>query len=381
MRYMVRSALAVILVGVSCVLLAGCLRSAHPPIAIMECVQVAPAEFEVSAAASHDPDGEITSDLWEFGDGDTSESLTASHIYDDPGAYTICLTITDDSGFRAQKRVHVFAFREYVVPTDVRTIQGAIDLAEDGDLIRVLRGTYVENVNFLGKAVVVRAQTPMTATIQAGEKEVAGSRLPAVTFNSGESRDSVLEGFILQGPGPLTVNPYSGAGITAIGSSPTIRGCTIQNCQAMEGAGIYAYESNMLLENCRVVYCRATLNGGGILMIGEGRFPELRECVISSNRADAGGGVYIGTAHDTELLEDAVLPVISDCTITENTATGSPGSDAVGGGIEVGTGCRYVGDGNAISGNSPCDVAYHDSCIQQCARLMSVGGQVTPDTE
>lgn len=366
MLYVVRSALVVVLVVVPCVVFVGCLVGLSPPIAFIECEQVAPAEFQVSARESHDPDGLIVSFHWDFGDGATAEGLSASHIYGNPGTYTICLTITDDSGFRAQKREHVHAFREYVVGPyeDVRTIQAAIELAEDGDLVRVLPGTYVENINFLGKAIVVRAQTAGTATIQAGNAEVAGSGLPAVTFNSGEQRDSILEGFILQGPGPTATTPYSGAGITAIGSSPSIRNCTVQHCIAMEGAGIYAYESNLLAENCRVNDCRATLNGGGILMVGESKFPELRDCVISSNRADAGGGIYIGTMHNTELLEEALLPIITNCSITKNTATGNPSNQGhVGGGIEVGTGCRYVGEENAISENSPCDVAYHDVCI------------------
>jgi len=331
----------------------------------MECEQLYPAEFHVSSIQCYDPDGEITSRHWDFGDGQTAEGESATHIYNDPGEYAICLTITDDSGFEARKCESVSAFQEFTVPTDASTIQAAIVMAQDGDLIRVLPGTYIENINFLGKAITVMAQTPLTATIQAGTAQAAGSGLPAVTFNSGEQRDSVLQDFVIQGPGPTGALPYSGAGITVVGTSPSIRRCTIQNCIAMEGAGVYAYESNLLLEGCRIADCRATLNGGGILMVGRNQFPEVRECDITSNRANAGGGIYIGTMHDEELLEEAILPVVATCSITKNTATGNPRTAIghVGGGIEVGTGCRYCGKGNAISGNSPHDVWYHDCCI------------------
>lgn len=153
--------------------------------------------------------------------------------------------------------------------------------------------------------------------------------------------------------------PYSGAGINVAGASPTIRDCTIQNCDAMEGAGVYAYESNMLLENCQISQCTAAITGGGILMLGESVFREIRSCTISYNRANAGGGIYISTTHETELAENAILPVISNCMISGNSATGSE----AGGGIEIGTGCRYLGPGNTITENSPYDEFYHDYSI------------------
>ena len=85
-------------------------------------------------------------------------------------------------------------------------------------------------------------------------------------------------------------------------------------------------------------------------------FPEIKSCTILSNRADAGGGIYISTAHEMELGEDAVLPLISYCTISDNVATGNQ----AGGGIEIGTGCRYLGPGNTITGNSPYNEFHHD---------------------
>jgi len=37
--------------------------------------------------------------LWDFGDGSTeSESLTPTHVYDEPGTYEVTLTVTDDDG-------------------------------------------------------------------------------------------------------------------------------------------------------------------------------------------------------------------------------------------------------------------------------------------
>jgi parallel beta-helix repeat protein len=47
---------------------------------------------------SADPDGEILTWEWEFGDGATSDLKDPVHSYSEPGSYTVSLTVTDDSG-------------------------------------------------------------------------------------------------------------------------------------------------------------------------------------------------------------------------------------------------------------------------------------------
>jgi PKD repeat protein len=49
--------------------------------------------------ASHDPDGDPLSRHWSFGDGSAqSGGQTPSHRYDDPGRYTVTLTVSDPKG-------------------------------------------------------------------------------------------------------------------------------------------------------------------------------------------------------------------------------------------------------------------------------------------
>lgn len=60
--------------------------------------KVAGNEVAVDASGSADSDGDITSYLWDFGDGGQSDGKTASHVYASVGTYTVKLTVTDDDG-------------------------------------------------------------------------------------------------------------------------------------------------------------------------------------------------------------------------------------------------------------------------------------------
>jgi len=57
-----------------------------------------PLTVEFDATESRDPDGSIDIYAWDFGDGVTASGVSAIHIYDTPGTYTVILTVTDDDG-------------------------------------------------------------------------------------------------------------------------------------------------------------------------------------------------------------------------------------------------------------------------------------------
>ncbi|MFC1712812.1 PKD domain-containing protein [Candidatus Poribacteria bacterium] len=71
-----------------------------PPIAVAGDDQTVDKDTTVNldGSASSDSDGAIVSYAWDFGDGNTAEGATVSHVYPDVGRYTVTLTITDDDG-------------------------------------------------------------------------------------------------------------------------------------------------------------------------------------------------------------------------------------------------------------------------------------------
>src|SRR4030042_1803583 len=74
------------------------------------------------------------------------------------------------------------------------TIQKAIDTAVDGDIVLVYSGLYEEDINFLGKALVVQGVALGTA----GVPVLHNPGDFAVSFYSGEGRDRILKNFIIR---------------------------------------------------------------------------------------------------------------------------------------------------------------------------------------
>ncbi len=70
-----------------------------PPQAGFECPDQVFSNRDVQLLdASHDPDGEIVSWNWSFGDGTWATETDPTHLYSSPGNYTMTLKVTDDDG-------------------------------------------------------------------------------------------------------------------------------------------------------------------------------------------------------------------------------------------------------------------------------------------
>lgn len=230
-------------------------------------------------------------------------------------------------------------------------IQSGINAAAAWDIVHVMRGTYKENINFNGKAIWVRSDQGAWLTTIDGSTAPNPANMSTVTFWSGETSNSRLEGFtITYGQGTL-INAYQhcGGGIICMnGSSPTIidnvvvenkvdafgggiycendstpnifRNTVIENWADDDGAGIACWNCSPMIHNNLIIQNMTVASAGGIDCVDS-------NAIIVNNRiiqnvagatginADAGGVRTVG----------ASFPTLTNNTICENKATWNGG--------------------------------------------------------
>lgn len=121
---------------------------------------------------------------------------------------------------------------EIVVPTG-GSIQSAIDAAAPGDTITVMAGTFVEDLDFHGKAVSVVGRGPASIVVGTGTG-------PVVRFGTSEGPASVLDSLTITGGAAP-----SGGGILIDGASPTIvRNVVTGNRASVQGSGVAVRRTN-----------------------------------------------------------------------------------------------------------------------------------------
>jgi parallel beta-helix repeat protein len=143
------------------------------------------------------------------------------------------------------------AQRTIQVPGDAATVQAGINMANTRDTISIAPGTYSGPINFSGKAITVSGSAP--GVILDG----GSANGPVVTFNSGETRSSILENVTVQN-GISAPSPTAG-GIFIDQASPTIINSTIQNNQ---GCGIGVVSGAPLIQGNTVTGNQYGSNSG-----------------------------------------------------------------------------------------------------------------------
>lgn len=247
------------------------------------------------------------------------------------GPHTIRVEAGDPAGNIGCDEASITVITSYsttiTVPDDALTIQGAIDSAADGSMIMVKPGTYLENLDFAGKAVFLVSEQGPGQTIIDGQ--AAGS---VIVFANGENELSILDGFTVRNGRAST-----GGGIyCGGGTAPLIRNNWITGNHAADGSdggGIYcANGSNAVAVNNVVVLNDATTYGGGIAVM-PGAGPVIVNNTIENNRALYGGGIYCG----------------SDLAFIENNIVSNSGA---GGGIRAASGIQPASDFNDVWNNT-----------------------------
>src|SRR6266478_5260085 len=166
----------------------------------------------------------------------------------------------------AATATNVRAQNTILVPGNYPTIQSAINAANNGDTVLVSAGTYVENINFIGKAITVTSSDGPATTIIDGNHNGT-----VVTFNHSETAASVLSGFTVR-------NGFQsggfGGGICVSSAPPPISSNRITGNHAATGIGIFVNGGSSLIKNNTISNNDQTgagsggSGGGGILVFG-----------------------------------------------------------------------------------------------------------------
>ena len=169
------------------------------------------------------------------------------------------------------------------------TIQRGITATIDGDTVSVAAGTYVENIDFNGKNIVVLGENRETTII---DGDSSGS---VVTFESGEDTTVVLSGFTIQNG-----NDGMGGGIYCQSASPTLENLVITNNNAGYGGGVcQSGYSDVTFENVEISGNTATYKGAAIYHYLQGSLTIINSTIGGNS---GGVGAYYASSDDTELI-------------------------------------------------------------------------------
>ena len=258
----------------------------------------------VALTASGAPVGAVFTDM-----GDGTGRLVWTPGADQTGEYHVSF-FGRTTGAADRVDTTLFVGTTVHVPADRPTIQAALDEALPGSRIIVSPGTYLENLDFLGKPVRLESESGPEVTIVDG----GGAREPVVRFWTVEGRDSVLSGFTLRNGYPDFYFPFFGVGggISIFAASPTVTGNVITANSACDGAGIGMENSAARIEGNRIVRniqkgCSGGAGGGGVSLKYDGE-SEIVGNLIADNWTDSpGGGISALWTKRIRISNNAIL--------------------------------------------------------------------------
>ena len=190
------------------------------------------------------------------------------------------------------------------------TIQHGVESSSDGDTVLVAAGTYVENINFNGKNIVVTSMEGSEETIIHGNE----NEERVVTFSGGEDSSAVLNGFTV-------TNGYGGIWCSG-NSSPVISNNVIKENVGVNGGGISINARTENGENNPLVVDNMIINNyafgigwsgkGGGVYCGQNSEAVFKNNVIANNYAGGQSGGIEFWMSEVNLINNTIVNNTSD---------------------------------------------------------------------
>ncbi|MCW8804611.1 MAG: T9SS type A sorting domain-containing protein [Ignavibacteriaceae bacterium] len=253
------------------------------------------------------------------------------------------------------------------VPSGHSSIQQAINASTDGDIILVAPGTYLENINFKGKNILVTSHFILNDDLEYIKNTIIDGGNPdnpdsasCVSFHSGEDSSAVIQGFtITGGTGTKWVDPNNpgfiwrgGGGVFTFMSSPTIKNNIIINnnvtntsgVNGAQGGGTLSYNGNPQILN-NIIMLNEARYGAGIVIDYSGGIIKNNIIYKNTGGQDYGGGGFWSIGNGSSPI------IVENNHIVENSVSGSGTYGGKGGAMFVWMG-TVTARNNIVWGNT-----------------------------
>ncbi len=256
----------------------------------------------------------------------------------------------------------------FLVPSRFGSIAEAIAAAEDGGVIQLAAGTYFEGIDLGSKNLTLQGDTDDPASVILDG--VALNR--SIISITGGQVDAAIRGVTLRNGNagtPIPGDPDSRAGgaIWLLNSTVTIEDCVIDSNRADFGGGVYALNASGVIRATNISGNFATAGGGGFFLFNSEI--SMEACTVTSNTAasDGGGGKIV--------LGESSL---TDCVIEGNVANGGGGltwSPSASSQPLSLTACEIVSNGSTTwAGGIAAQAGLPPVILNQCVLCGNVSG-------
>jgi hypothetical protein len=259
------------------------------------------------------------------------------------------------------------------VPEDYATIQAAVDAADNGCLIVLAEGTYVENVIIDEKALRIIGDGDVTVRPDADESVF-------IVLDTPEGQTMQFDGITLSSVltlafpphfSPLVIKKQNGHGIVAVHSALRLTDMHFENLSVGQlaedgasvlGSGVFLILSNTEIERCDFDGCESDEGGavvalGGVVSIDQSHF---YDC---DSMGYGGAVVTVGSTLN-----------LNQCSFLDNDAYSGGGHIAISGG-DIGINrCAFDG-GDASSGGAAYSAGVVDISITACQFRSNSAGE------